>query len=308
MSSAEGARIAASSRSPLRRHRWHLPLGGLALGCALLTAGVRPGTAAVGPAGVGLGSGPVESTGKPAALQGVGIDQHLNEKVPLDLTFRDDAGQTVKLGDYFGKKPVILALVYYECPMLCTLTLNGLVGALKSLTFDAGNQFNVVVVSFNPNETPQLAAEKKKNYLERYGRPATAQGWHFLTGDEASIHRLAEAVGFHYRYLPEQKQYAHATGITLLTPQGNISRYFFGVDFSPRDIRLGLVEASNNKIGTPVDQVLLYCYHYDPATGTYAAAAMNMVRLGGAVTVLVLGAFMVIFWRREHAGAPYRQE
>jgi protein SCO1/2 len=294
-----------SRRSP--RQGGILSARGAVLACALVAASAWPAAARVGAGGIDLGSGKAESTEQPAALRGVGIDQHLNEQVPLDLSFRDDAGETVKLGDYFGKKPVILALVYYECPMLCTLTLNGLVGALKAISFDPGKQFEVVVVSFNPEETPKLAAAKKASYLGRYGRPGTEQGWHFLTGDATSIHRLAEAVGFHYRYLPEQKQYAHATGITLLTPQGKVSRYFFGVDFSPRDLRLGLVEASNDKIGNPVDQVILYCYHYDPATGTYSAVAMNIVRLGGAVTVLLLGAFMVVFWRREHAGTPYRQ-
>ncbi len=305
MSFADRSHLVTSCR--LRRPGGALFPRGLVLACALLAAGAGPAAASVGAAGVGLGSGKAESTGQPPALKGVGIDQHLNEQVPLDLPFRDDTGQSVKLGDYFGKKPVILALVYYECPMLCTLTLNGLVGALKAVSFDAGKQFEVVVVSFNPEETPKLAAAKKASYLGRYARPGTEQGWHFLTGDATSIQRLTDAVGFHYRYLPKQKQYAHATGLTLLTPQGKISRYFFGVDFSPRDLRLGLVEASSNKIGTPVDQVLLYCYHYDPATGTYGAVAMNIVRLGGAVTVLLLGAFMVVFWRRERAGTPYRR-
>jgi protein SCO1 len=250
------------------------------------------------------GAAPVraENTTKPPVLANVGIDQHLNEQVPLDLMFRDETGQPVRLGQYFGNKPVILALVYYECPMLCTLTLNGLASAMKALTFNVGDQFNVVTVSFNPQETPALAAAKKKTYLKRYGRPGADKGWHFLTGDEASIRRLAKAVGFRYQYLPEKKQYAHAAGITLLTPQGRIARYFFGVEFSPRDLRLGLVEASNNKIGSPVDQVLLYCYHYDPATGKYGAVAMNFVRLGGGLTVLALGGFMLVMWRRDRRG------
>ena len=235
-----------------------------------------------------------------AILRDIAIDQHLNEQVPLDLTFRDEAGQSVQLGQYFGHKPVILALVYYECPMLCTLTLNGLVSALKAVSFDVGNQFNVVTVSFNPAETPSLAAAKKETYLKSYGRAGATAGWHFLTGDDANIKRLVDAVGFRYRYLPERKQFAHAAGITLLTPSGKIARYFFGVEYAPRDLRLGLVEASQERIGSPVDQLLLYCFHYDPATGKYGAVVMNIVRLGGAMTVLVLGGALFVMWRRDH--------
>ena len=239
-----------------------------------------------------------------AILREIGIDQHLNQQIPLDLTFRDETGQPVQLGQYFGSKPVILALVYYECPMLCTLTLNGLVSALKAVSFDVGNQFNVVTVSFKPSETPQLAASKKQTYLKSYGRAGADAGWHFLTGDEANIKRLTEAVGFRYRWVPEQNQFAHAAGITLLTPTGKIARYFFGVEYAPRDLRLGLVEAAQEHIGSPVDQLLLYCVHYDPATGKYGAVVMNIVRLGGALTVLILGAALIIMWRwdrRDHA-------
>ena len=234
-----------------------------------------------------------------AILHDVGIDQHLGQQVPLDVPFRDENGQTVQLGQYFGSKPVILALVYYECPMLCTLTLTGLVGALKAVSFDVGNEFNVLAVSINPTETPELATAKKAKYLKSYGRSGADAGWHFLTGDEASIQRLAAAVGFRYRYVPEQKQFAHAAGITVLTPQGLISHYFFGIEYAPRDLRLSLVEASNNRIGSPVDQLLLYCFHYDPVTGTYAATAMRIVRLAGAVTVLTLGTYLFAMWRRE---------
>jgi protein SCO1/2 len=235
-----------------------------------------------------------------AILREVGIDQHLDRQVPLDLTFRDETGQSVQLRQYFGTKPVILALVYYECPMLCTLTLNGLVSALKAVTFDAGNQFNVVTVSFKPSETPQLAASKKQTYLRSYGRAGADAGWHFLTGDDANIKRLTEAVGFRYRWVPEQNQFAHAAGITVLTPSGKIARYFFGVEYSPRDLRLGLVEAAGEHIGSPVDQLLLYCFHYDPATGKYGAVVMNIVRLGGALTVLILGGALFIMWRHDH--------
>ena len=234
-----------------------------------------------------------------AILREVGIDQHLDQQVPLDLVFRDETGHPVQLGQYFGAKPVILALVYYECPMLCTLTLNGLVSALKAVSFDVGNQFNVVIVSFKPSETPQLAASKKQTYLKSYGRPGTDVGWHFLTGDEASIKRLTEAVGFRYRWVPEQNQFAHAAGITVLTPSGKIARYFFGVEYSPRDLRLGLVEAAAEHIGSPVDQLLLYCFHYDPATGKYGAVVMNIVRLGGALTVLILGVSLFVMWRHD---------
>jgi len=248
--------------------------------------------------------GPVVDPSPAAVLKDVGIDQRLNEPLPLDLTFRDEAGHDVQLGQYFGRRPVILALVYYECPMLCTLTLNGLASALRVLSFNAGNQFEVVVVSFNPAETPALAAAKKKAYLERYDRPGTEDGWHFLTGDDAAIKRLTAAAGFRYTYVAAQKQYAHAAGIIVATPQGRIARYFFGVEYAPRDLRLGLVEASQNQIGSAVDQLLLYCFHYDPATGKYGAIVLNIMRLGGAATVLALGAFMIIMWRRERRHAP----
>jgi len=259
----------------------------VALVCLLLCS--RPGAA--------------QELTQPAALRNVGIDQHLDAQVPLDLTFRDETGASVRLGDYFGTKPVILTLVYYECPMLCTVILNGLVGALRALKFTIGDQFDMVTVSFNPTETPALAAAKKDNYLQRYGRPGAADGWHFLTGDEPAIRQLADTVGFRYTYVPERKEYAHAAGITVLTPAGKIARYFFGVEFAPRDLRLALVEASQNKIGTPIDQLLLYCFHYDPVTGSYAAAAMNIVRLGGGVTVIALAAFLLAMRRRERRRA-----
>lgn len=237
--------------------------------------------------------------GRPAILRDVAYEQHLNEQLPLDATFRDETGQPVRLGHYFGSKPVVLTLVYYECPMLCTVILNGLVQSLDRLQFSAGNEFDIVTISFDPTETPTLAAAKKETYLERYKRPGAAAGWHFLTGDEPSIRRVTEAVGFRYAYDPERKEYAHAAGIVVATPDGRISRYFYGVEFAPRDLRLGLVEASERKIGSPVDQLLLYCYHYDPKTGTYGAAVMNIMRLGGAVTVLFLAAFIIVSRLRE---------
>ncbi len=211
----------------------------------------------------------------------------------------------MKLGDYFGKRPVILALVYYECPMLCTQVLNGLVSSLGILSFDAGREFDVVAVSFNPKEGPGLASQKKAAYLERYNRPQTANGWHFLTGTQASIDALTKAVGFRYAYDERIGQYAHGAGIELLTPQGVLAKYFYGIEFSTRDIRLGLIEASNERIGTPIDDVLLLCYHYDPATGAYGAAVLRLVRAGGIATVLAFAVFLTVSLRRERAaGRP----
>jgi protein SCO1 len=244
---------------------------------------------------------------RPPYLQNVGIDQHLDGQVPPELTFVDDTGRTVKLGDYFGKKPLILNLVYYNCTMLCGEELAGLTGALKAVKFDIGNQFDIVTVSFNPQETPALAAAKKTDYVARYGRPGAASGWHFLTGSAESINALAKAVGFQYQYDPDTKQYAHATAIMVLTPEGHISRYFYGVEFAPKDLRLGLVEASQKKIGNPVDEVLLYCYHYNPATGKYGAVVSNMLRVGGAATILLLGGLLFILFRIEKA-APRRKD
>jgi protein SCO1 len=229
----------------------------------------------------------------------VGFDQRLNEQLPLDLTFRDESGATVRVGDYFGDKPVILVPAYLRCPRLCTLVLNELTDALNNLTFNAGDQFQVVVVSFDAREKPELAAAKKASYLERYNRPAAAAGWHFLTGDEPSIEALTKAIGFRYSYDAEHDQFAHASGFVVLTPSGTIARYFFGMQFPPRHVRLALVEAGAGKVGNVVDQVLLLCYHYDPATGRYTATIMNLVRLGGILTVLILGAFLIRSWLRE---------
>jgi protein SCO1 len=260
----------------------------LGVNCLLLTAYCLLPTAVL-----------VAQPALPAALRNVVIEQKLNAQVPADLVFRDESGRSIQLGEYFGSKPIILALVYYECPMLCTQVLNGLVGSLKALSFDAGAQFLVLTVSFDPRETPELAAAKKESYMGRYSRPGAAGGWHFLTGPESSIEALTQAVGFRYRYDVEKGQFAHASGIMVLTPQGKISRYFYGIEYSPRDLRLGLVEASNNRIGSPVDQLLLFCYHYDPATGKYGAVVMNFVRLGGAATVLTLGSILILFLRRD---------
>ena len=241
------------------------------------------------------------ATARPGLLNTIAIEQRLNEQVPLDLVFTDESGREVRLGEYFGKRPVILALVYYECPMLCTQVLNGLVTALGVMTFEPGREFDVVAVSFNPREGPGLASQKKANYLDRYGRPHTAGGWHFLTGSEESIRRLTDAVGFRYGYDEKIKQYAHGAGIEVLTPKGAISKYFYGIEFSPRDIRLGVIEASEGRIGTPIDDFLLFCYHYDPATGKYGAAVLRMVRAGAIATVVVFVTFLTVSLRREKA-------
>ncbi len=239
----------------------------------------------------------------PPVLREVRFDQRLNEQVPLDLTFRDETGKAVRLGDYFGSKPVILVLAYYRCPQLCTRVLNGLVQALMHIPFDVGKEFNVLTVSFDPREKPELAAAKKKTYLERYGRAGAGQGWHFLTGDEPAIRRLTDAVGFHYTYDAKNDQFAHASGIMVLTPAGRIARYFYDISYSPRDLRLGLIEASANRIATPGDQILLFCFHYDPLEGKYGPAIINFIRLGGVLTVLSLGTFIGIMVRQERRRA-----
>jgi protein SCO1/2 len=232
-------------------------------------------------------------------LREVGIDQKLDQLVPLDLEFTDEAGTTVRLGDFFGTRPVLLALVYYECPMLCTQVLNGLVGSLEALAFNPGRDFEVVVLSFDPGETPALAADKRATYLRRYGRPGTEAGWHFLTGREAAIRSLADAVGFRYAYDEAIDQYAHPAAITILTGGGRVSKYLYGIDFAPRDLRLAMVEAADGRIGTAVDQALLFCYHYDPETGKYGLVVMNLIRTGGVLTLVALGAFILVALRRE---------
>jgi protein SCO1 len=239
------------------------------------------------------------ASGKPRILEKVTIEQRLNEQVPLDLLFRDESGREVRLGEYFGKKPVVLSLVYYSCPQLCNQVLNGMTSSLRTLSaFSIGKEFDVVTVSFDARETPELAAEKKKPYIQWYKRDGAAEGWHFLTGDKAAIDRLAEAVGFHFEYDPQTDQFAHASGIMITTPGGRLARYFYGIEYAPKDLRLGLVEASDGKIGSPVDQLLLYCFHYDPATGKYGPIVINMIRLGGIVTIVGMIALVLILRRR----------
>lgn len=244
------------------------------------------------------------STGLPAALKEVRIEQKLGNQLPLDLVFRDEAGQQVKLGQYFGKKPIVLSLVYYDCPMLCTQILNDLVTTFRVLPFQVGNEFDVVTVSFDPRETSALAAAKKKiyiDYLPEKQRSGAQSGWHFLTGEQASIDKLTEAVGFHYRWDEQRKQFAHGSAIMLTTPQGLLSRYFYGVEYSARDLRFGLMESAEKRIGTPAQELLLYCYQYDPATGKYGAAVKRLVQIAGVLTVLGIVA-MILFLKPRNQG------
>ncbi len=234
-------------------------------------------------------------------LKEVGIDQRIGQQLPLDLTFHDETGRDVRFGDVFHGKPVVLALAYYDCPMLCTQVLNGMTGSLKTLSLDAGKDFDVVVVSIDPRDSYRMAAAKRDNYVRNYGRPGTAAGWHFLTGADTSIKPLAAALGFHYAYDANLKQYAHGAAIYVVTPNGVVSRYLLGIDFAPRDLRLALVEASNDRLGTVVDQVLLLCYHYDPSTGRYSTAVLDSVRVGFVLTVGAFLTFVVVSVRRETA-------
>ena len=235
----------------------------------------------------------------PALPANVGFDQNIGRKVPLAATFRDETGQAVTLRDYFGKKPVILSFAYFTCPMLCGLSLQGLSSSLKGMNLDAGRDFEVLTVSFDPRETPEMARAKKETAVARYGRTGAAAGWHFLTGDEHAIQDLTRAAGFRYEWDAASQQYAHATGAVVLTPDGQIARYLFGVEYAPRDLRLSLVEASQGKLGSVVDQLLLLCYHYDPKAGRYGAVAIGAMRAGGALTVLGVGLFVIVNARRE---------
>jgi protein SCO1/2 len=247
-----------------------------------------------------------QQTSTPAILSKVGITQRLNEQVPPEIVFRDESGRAVRLGDYFGKKPIVLTLVYFDCPALCPMVLGGELQTMKAMSLGLGKDYDAVTVSFEPKDTPALARAKWEVYAGQYGRSGAPENWHFLTGEQQSIDALTQAVGFHYAYDPVSRMYAHAAAIMVLTPEGRIARYFYGVQYPARDLRLGLVEASQGKIGTPTDQVLLYCYHYDPVTGKYGLVVMNVVRLGGALTVLVLGIFMLVMFRRErkHRNGP----
>lgn len=235
----------------------------------------------------------------PSVLSKVSFEQRLNEQLPLELPFKDAQGRSVKLGDYFGRKPIVLTFVYYECPMLCTEVLNGLESALRVLNESVGREFDVITVSFDPKETPVLALGKKKAYLERYKRAEAEQGWHFLTGDQHSIDMLTKAAGFNFTWDEASHQFAHPSGVVVVTPQGKVSRYFFGIDYAPRDLKFALVESSNEKIGSLADKLLLYCYHYDPTTGNYGFVAMRAVRVAGAVTILALVGFVFVSLRKD---------
>jgi protein SCO1/2 len=246
---------------------------------------------------------------KPSILDQVGIDQKLGAQVPLDLKFRDEFGKEVALGSFFqSKRPVLLALVYYDCPMLCNQVLNGMASALSVLKFNAGNEFDILAVSFDPRDTPKSAAAKKEVYLKRYRRIGADQGSHFLTGQPAAIAALTKTVGFRYAWDDHTKQFAHSSALILLTPQGKVAQYYYGIEYSPKDMRLGMIEASNEKIGTLADQIILYCFHYDPTTGKYGAVIMAFIRLGGILTVLAVGMFVVISLRRENRDGGDRHD
>lgn len=268
-----------------------IAIGGL---CVQVMAQSRP----VGP----LAQGPMEREESPKVLQQIGIDQRLNEQIPLDLAFRDEEGREVQLRQFFGKRPVVLSLVYYECPMLCSMVLNGVLGSLKPINISIGTDFEVVTVSFDPRETPELAKAKKAKYVAEYGRPQAAEGWHFLTGSEESIKQLTEAVGFRYTWDENSGQWAHSTAMMILTPEGRLAQYYYGLEYPPKFVRLALVEASGGKIGSFVDEVLLYCFEYDPSKGKYGLVIMSVVRIAGMATLLLLGTFMLVNLRRERHG------
>lgn len=262
----------------------------ISLGLLLLTTVTTPGQ-------------PVLAAGeRPQIIKEIGFDQRLGESVPLEAEFRDEEGRTVRLGDYFGRKPVVLNLVYFDCPMLCTVSLNGLTSALDVASFTPGQEFELVTISFDARETPGLASAKKKAYLARYKRPGAGAGWHFLTGEQASIDKVTRAVGFRYAWDGETKQFAHPAGLLVLTPQGTISRYLFGIEYSPKDLRLALVESGEGKVGGPVDDFLLFCYQYNPLTGRYSASILNLVRSLAILTVVALGGFVYAMLRRERSG------
>jgi len=244
-------------------------------------------------------AGEVAGTTQPSILQNVGIDQKLNVTIPLHTQFKDEAGRTVALRSYFNDRPVILVLVYYQCPMLCTMVLNDLLRTVRAMSETVGRDYDILTVSFDPRDTPELAAMKRKNYLAQYHRPGGESGWHFLTGEQSAISALTNAVGFRYAWDPKFDVFAHASGIMILTPQGKVSRYFFGIDYAPQDVRIALTEASNGRIGGLANAVLMYCFHYDPVTGKYGLAINRLLKLGGVLTVLIVGGYVGLSLRRE---------
>jgi protein SCO1/2 len=262
--------------------------------------------------GQGMGNGIMSPPPnvRPPGLKNVGIQQNLNQQIPPDLVFTDDLGRNVRLGDYFGKKPLILNFVYYGCPMLCGEALSGLESTLRVLKFDLGKEFEVITISFDPKDTPEAAAKKKDQFLRRYNRPGAERGWHFLVGQPAAIEAVTKAAGFQYQYDEKTGQFAHSTAILVLTPQGKIAQYYYGIEYPPKDLRLALVEASENRIGNVMDELLLYCYHYDPEKGKYSATVMRVLRLMGVATMLCLGALVFVLIRRNpdnfHGAAQVR--
>ena len=291
-----------------------------ALAHRLLAAALGPVVAgsmvlAAAPAGAQMTGAPspgyrqnagVPASAVPAPLREIGFDQNLGRPLPFDVELRDEQGRAVRIGDYFTGQPVILAFVYYDCPMLCTRVLGSLASTLDVMSVEPGRDFAIVTVSIDPRETPELAARTKTEYLTRYDRAGAAGAWHFLTGDEASIQRLTAAAGFRYAWDEATQQYAHPSGITVLTPEGRLARYLFGIEYGPRDLRLALVEASAGRIGSPIDQLMLYCYHYDPTVGGYGLVVMQLVRLAGAATVVAIGGFVVVMLRRERRAGRAR--
>jgi protein SCO1/2 len=281
---------------------------------ALITAVLLPAAMASAQMGGAPTAGYKQEPGAPAStmpapLREIGFDQHIGRHVPLDTVFRDEAGTSVRLGEYFGKRPVVMVFAYYDCPMLCTLVINGLSSALGVTSLNPGRDFEIVTVSFDPRDTPATASAKKASYLERYRRAGAAEGWHFLVGDQPAIDTLTKAAGFRYVWDKDTKQFAHPTGVIVLTPDGRLARYLFGIEYGPRDLRFGIVEASEGRVGTPADALLLYCFHYDPMTGRYGFVIMRAVRLAGGATVIAIGSFIVIMVRRERrsGGAASRR-
>jgi protein SCO1/2 len=281
-----------------------LGAGALAIALLIHSSAAHAQRFASAPYGTPAGQSPTASV-----LRDVGLEQRLDAELPLDAVFRDETGREVKLREYFdSQRPVVLALVYYRCPMLCTQVLNGFLKSSQAVPLEIGPDYQVVTVSFDARETPELAAEKKDRYVRAYRREGAAAGWHFLTGDQKAIDQLTEVIGFRYHYDPKSDQFAHASGIVLATPDGRLARYLYGIEYSPDDLRLGLIESSSGRIGSTVDQVLLLCYHYDPLTGRYGLAISGALRAAGCLTVLLLGGFLVVMFRRERRRPKFVRE
>jgi protein SCO1/2 len=297
----------ASSEQHATASRKLFRLRTVAAVCCLLLASFGVARAQVSPTGEKQ-MGEPSDVNLPSVLHGVTIQQHLNQQLPLDATFVDETGKTVKLGQYFdGKHPVLLALVYYKCPILCSEELKGLTGALEMVNYQPGKDFQIVAISIDPSETPAIAASKKREYVTYYGHPESASGWHFLTGQQPAIDAVAKATGFGYTRMPgpdgKNNQFAHASAIQIVTPEGRIAQYYLGVEYSPQDLRLGLIEASHHKIGTPVDTILTYCYRYDPTANRHSLLIGRIVQAGCLLTVLILGSYLLIMFRRDIKGS-----